>query len=380
MALGLDISNVVTISVSAAPAGLDNFSINNLLIVTKEIPVSSEVAAADYGVYRNANDVGIDWGTDSVVYTLAQLIFSQSPNILTGGGELIIQQIATSGVTLATAMGTASNTLGLFYGGVVPAYFADGTEIAAAATYAQTNRKLLFVGRYQTADLAASGVLYNIHAANQHYARGLFYSLGESECLEMAAAYAGRAMSTDFSGSQTTQTMHMKDLANVVGDTGLTQTILNNAKTVGADTYGYYVGLPKVFSTGANEFYDDVYNLNWIFYALQVAGFNAIAQTSTKIPQTEPGIAALTGAYLDVVEQGVSNGFIAPGRWTSSDTFGNPDDFRRNILENGYYIYSLPVTLQTRADREAREAPLIQIGIKFSGAVHSSSVIIYANP
>jgi len=117
----------------------------------------------------------------------------------------------------------------------------------------------------------------------------------------------------------------------------------------------------------------------WLAFALEVAGFNAIAQTSTKIPQTEPGMAILKGAYTDVLTQAVVNGFIAPGSWNSAVRFGNPADLLANVLEQGWYIYSAPVTQQSQTEREDREAPLVQIAVKYAGAIHSTNVVVFVN-
>ena len=72
----------------------------------------------------------------------------------------------------------------------------------------------------------------------------------------------------------------------------------------------------------------------------------------------------------------VNNGIVAPGTWNGAIPFGNPDDFKRNIEERGYYIYSLPISQQSQTDREARKAPVVQIALKFAGAIHSSEVIV----
>jgi hypothetical protein len=56
-----------------------------------------------------------------------------------------------------------------------------------------------------------------------------------------------------------------------------------------------------------------------------------------------------------------------------------PEDFNRNIGDFGFYIYSLPVALQANADRIARLAPTVQIALKYSGAIHVTSVIVNVN-
>ena len=70
---------------------------------------------------------------------------------------------------------------------------------------------------------------------------------------------------------------------------------------------------------------------------------------------------------------------MAPGSWTSSETFGDPVIFANNILTRGYYIYSLPIVQQSSVEREERKAPLVQIAIKRAGAIHTSDVIVLVN-
>lgn len=378
----LSINNIVTVSVVNPPAGLLAYAINNLCIFTKETPLTA--FSSGYGIYVNAAAVAVDFGTTSEVYAQAQNIFAQTPNILTGDGKLIIVKQA-SGDTLAVAADLAVTSLGLFFGGfLVAGYSPVDAEYTAAATWAQANKKLLFVSSHLTSSLTNTTGLFDIiHDAKQENAIMQLYTTSAVEARKAIAAFAGRGMSTNFSGSQTTSTMHMKDLVNIVPDTGITQTILDSALSTGVNCYASFGGggqsIGKVFCSGANSFFDDVYNKLWLSNALEVAGFNAIATTAYKLPQTEAGVATLKGAYIDVLNQAIRNGFIAPGSWNSSDTFGNPDDLRRNVLESGYYIYSQPVVLQSQVDRAARKAPVIQIAIKFAGAIHSSNVIVNVN-
>lgn len=373
----LNLNNIVTISVNEPPAGLSDFQINNLLILTKEIPLIAP-ANGSFATYLAPSDVATDWGTTSEAYKMAVLIFSQSPNILSGGGELIIAPQGLS-ETLADAI-TRMMPL-IFFGGVLSAgYSASDAEFLAAAIVCQAGRKLLAVPSYLAASLNSGGLFFQINALSEHYARCLLYTLDNQVSARlMAAAYFGRALSTDFTGSATCQTMFGKDLVGVLPDPGITQTILDLCKTIGADVYATVSGLPKVFSTGGNQFFDQVYNLTWFVFALQVAGANAIITTSTKLPQTEPGMAVLKGAYINILKAAVVNGYLAPGAWNSPELFGNPEDLKRNVLQTGFYIYSQPVNQQAQTDRVARKAPLVQIAGKEAGAIQSSAVIVNIN-
>jgi len=84
----------------------------------------------------------------------------------------------------------------------------------------------------------------------------------------------------------------------------------------------------------------------------------------------------LKNAYGTVCERAVRSGILGTGlTWNSAERFGDPEDFDRNIDENGYYIYSLPIAQQSQADREDRLAPVVQIALKFAGSIHSSDLI-----
>jgi hypothetical protein len=227
---------------------------------------------------------------------------------------------------------------------------------------------------------APGGMLDLLRTGTKTHTRGLYYNDGTAlDTQLMAAAYAGRALSTNFSGSNTTQTMHLKTLAGVTPDPSVDQTALTACLTAGVDTYVNIAGTPSLFTSGANQFFDEVYNELWLKFALQNAGYNYLRNTSSKIPQTETGIEGLKNEYRKVCDQAVNNGFIGPGAWTSSTVFGDPAALIRSVKDIGYYAYSLPVSQQLTADRTARRAPLIQIAIKTQGAVHSSNVLVNVN-
>lgn len=380
----ISVTNFVNVSVSTPPKGFRDYQVNNLAIFTKETPVNTNITASNPGVYVSPADVAADWGSGSEVVAQANLIFAQSPNILDGSGQLIIFPMQ-SGDVLATVI--AAGIQKAFFGGALYAGYAPSdAEILAAMVVVQDLRVKLFASSHLTASLVpTTGVFWIVQSAAGTRTRCLLYTEGATalNARKFAAAYAGRALSTDFNAPATTATMHLKTLVGITPDSGISQTILNDAITVGADTYpsvgagAQYIG--KVYSTGANDFFDNVYNLDWLVFGLQIAGVNALATTGTKLPQTEPGVAVLKGAYITVLQQAVSNGFIAPGAWNSSELFGNPSDLKRNILNLGYYVWSLPVNQQLQSQREQRIAPIIRIAVKYAGAIQKSNVVVSIN-
>lgn len=435
-----------------------------------------------YSAYLTPTQVGLDFGTGSKTFAMANAVFSQQPNILTGGGQLIIilMAVAQQTLTLSAApasgsfavtynantsalinwndrpsviqtklqavaglgqvqvtgsinstvltvilngvygaglsLGTSTNTLNgsititdaasvvgetiaaavnrtvgtvQFFGILVNESCGTGqvipsADVTALAAVVLPLLKIAFMVTNASADLTpVSGMIAVLTSSGFTNTRMLAYldtsSSGVTNALVMAASYAGLGLSVNFNGSLTTTTMHLKVLGGVAPDPSITQVLLNQAVAVGADTYVSLQGVPAVFCSGANQFYDQVYNLLWFQGALQIAGFNYLAQTGTKIPQTETGMDGLKGAYRAVCEQAVTNGYCAPGSWTSATTFGNNAQLLANVSQRGYYIFSQPVTQQLQTARAARQAPLVQIALKQAGAIQSSSVIVAIN-
>ena len=249
---------------------------------------------------------------------------------------------------------------------------ADALLIETAKTV-QTMDKLWLVGSSTVGDI--KGVFTTILSSGLTHTRCLYYSASADDAFDFAAGYAGRGLSIDFAGFGTAHTMHGKEIVGLDVDSAITQTILTDCKNAGVDFYGDF-GVPKVFTSGANQFFDQIYSRLAFKLRLSIAGFNFLTTTNTKIPQTEEGMNGLKGAYRKVCQQFVQAGVFAPGTWNSSTTFGKPEDHKRNIAGFGYYIYSLPISAQSQADRAARKAPATYIACKDSGAIHSADVSV----
>ncbi len=480
----LPISTIVNVSVSEAQTGAGQYNTSNIGLFTREAYQNS-FGDLGYKIYLGPQEVAVDWGTDSETYKMSVKIFSQQPNILAGGGYLVIipfedtapvvaQQTITlsavpasgdyklhylsdvtaviadgvdaaalqvlirtlSGLEAATVTGseaagfvvtmtgvtgpaalmtvsdnslqtaapvnvsvtvattragttTSTETLAeavtrtvdlVQYFGILAAEITGQVDMLAAADVVQALNKIAFFVSRNSSSVNEGGQLDLLRSGGYTQSRGLYYGgADDSSALGMSAAYAGRMLCVNFSGNKTTLTANLKVLRTVQPDPSMDATLYNLCKIAGADIYASIQGNPAVISFGANKFFDQVYNLRWFVGAIQIAGFNYLYQTSTKIPQTESGMDGLRGAWIGVCEQGVFNQYVAPGQWNSPDTFGNLQLFLENVAQQGYYIYTQPIAQQSQADREDRIAPLGQIAIKEAGAFQSSDVIIYVN-
>ena len=170
--------------------------------------------------------------------------------------------------------------------------------------------------------------------------------------------------------------MNLKTLTGIAPDTGLSDNALLSAQQNGVDLYVNQGGVSVVLSNSNNGYTDDVEYILWLKKTLEVTGFNYLRQTNTKIPQTEVAMTGFRNALSQVFEQSIRNGAIAPNVWNNSIPFGDPETFKRNIEETGYYLYSIPVSKQSQTDREARKAPVVQTAAKGSGAIHFADIIV----
>lgn len=105
----LSIQNFVNVTIRETPTLLGEINPNNLLLITTERPSNID----QYRSYFNARQVGLDYGTNSETYALASVIFSQSPNILTGNGKLIIAPFTSATSATRGHFTTASLTANL---------------------------------------------------------------------------------------------------------------------------------------------------------------------------------------------------------------------------------------------------------------------------
>lgn len=487
----LPITNVINVTIENTPTGLAIPNVNNLLLLTTESPSNLEV----FGNYVSAAQGAGIYGTNSVTAAMLNAIFSQTPNPLSGDGQVIIAHTtgvsATSGhfvtesltanlaaiiavtngdikitvnavvqnlanlnfstcVVLAdvaavlqaalidcvvTASSTqitiTSNKVGSSSTVAMAAYSGGGTDLSGGSYFAASSgtatgganssgetvaaaiarilplqffagvitnlnledgaisavaaavqaQDMLFLHHIATStDIA--GIATTIQQASETKTRLLPYLFGGQAAANLyKSAYAGRGYSQDFTGSNTSFTMHLKQLATITPDPVISgsETLYLACQTAGCDPYVSTQGFPMVSSTGGNDYFDNEYSNLAFKFALEIAGFNYLAGTNTKVPQTEPGMNGLKAAYIGICEQFVTNGELAPGSWGSSETFGDPQTFLNNIMQNGYYVYSMPVALQTQAARAARTAPLVQIAAKRAGAIQQSTVIVIIN-
>jgi hypothetical protein len=192
------------------------------------------------------------------------------------------------------------------------------------------------------------------------------------------ASLIGRMATVNFNAAGTTITPMYKQEPGVSAET-LTQ---SQAAALNANNYNYYANFNNNTAIIVNgmvasgQFLDTVWGVDWLANAIQTNVYNALLTATTKIPQTDAGNNQIAGAIGSACVQGVANGLLAPGTWTSGG-FGQIKN--GSFLPNGYYIFVPPISTQAQADRSARKSVPIQVAAKLAGAIHTVNVTINVN-
>lgn len=356
---GLDFTNVQSVSDIADVIKARNLDVDITVNAGMIVFTSKR-----YGSYGTNSGIIINTVTGvSVIDISGQSYLDASNGTYSDGTD-------ADGESLSDAVAAALQQV--YFGGILTTQVVDDTTLFANSTAIQSLDCDYFEVISSLTDISNIGA--TIKAAGNSKTRLLAYSLEGGKVA--VATYATIAKSVNYNGISTANTLNLKTLTGVIADTGLSDTYVLSANTNGVDIYGNTGGLSVVYSNDNNGYTDDIENQLWFKKAIEVAGFNYLRQTNTKIPQTEAGMAGLKNAYAQVCERGIRNGVIGAGQWNTAVPFGDPETFTRNIAEKGYYVYSIPISQQSQTEREARKAPIVQIAIKLSGAFHFSEVII----
>ncbi len=140
--------------------------------------------------------------------------------------------------------------------------------------------------------------------------------------------------------------------------------------------YYTYFGDSAMLAEGvmaSGKFFDERHGLDWLQNAIETNVFGYLYTRTTKVPQTDKGVASLVQQVEKACREGVNNGLLAPGVWNGMD-LGEVSS--GDFLPKGFYVYAQPVAEQNQSDREARKAPPIQVIAKGAGAIHFADITV----
>ncbi|NMP26848.1 DUF3383 domain-containing protein [Rahnella sp. SAP-1] len=377
MAQGLPVSNVVSVDVIMSPTAATGRNFGSLLILgtSTVIPVSERLR-----LYSAAADIGTDFGVESEEYKAATTFFAQSPAPTQVYVGRWAKTLATAEAGSVETMLQAVNAVldynswyGLTIADSAPLAAVDILSAAAAIESAGVSRIMAITSAdaailttTSTTDLASK-----LKAAS--YGR-TFIQYSSTNSYAAVSAF-GRAFTVDFTGSNTTLTMKFKQEPTVTYETITTsQAAAIDAKN--CNVFAYYANDTAILQQGVmsnGDFFDERHGLDWLQNYVQTNLYNLLYTSTTKIPQTDPGVTRLLTNVEKSMDQAEKNGLIAPGVWNGAD-IGQLSS--GDTLTKGYYAYAPAVSSQAQSDREARKSPTIQVACKLAGAIHFADVQI----
>ena len=247
-------------------------------------------------------------------------------------------------------------------------------ESKALAVFAQANDIL----SYDVFDSASNlekditNVVWDIKLSGLENYRMIYRKDGDRK---VATAEMTRLHTVNFNNENSAITLNLKELKGIVSE-DYSEDEIKKAKKVGIDLYTNFGDLPKLLTSGANGWADNVYNIIAIKNYIQTDVFNLLGTTGTKLAQIKRDV----NKIVDTIEKTLilfrKANVIGAGTWNSPDTFGDEALFRRSILTNGYFVFAQSLNDQVQSDRTARKSVPIQIALKLSGSIHSVDVLI----
>lgn len=264
-----------------------------------------------------------------------------------------------------------------WYSAVLACDYTDEEVLAVAQTIeAASPSRILAVTLTDSAELDPNQITSLGHKLKESNLQRTF-TVYSSTSRYVAASVLGRMSTVNFEGSNTTITLKFKQCPSITAE-NLRTSQASALKKNNVNVFVKYDNDTQILQEGTmcgGWFIDERHGLDWIQNYVQNAIWNLL-YSSKKVGQDESGSTTLVTTVSNAIEQGVRNGLVAPGTWTS-DGFGVLE--RGDYLSTGYYVYITPLDEQSQADREARKAPPIQVAIKLKGAVHFVDVMINVN-
>lgn len=325
------------------------------------------------------------WNGERFVIKSATTGTSSTVSVVTNTG-LSAQMGLDSGTTMingnqAESLEEAINVL-LDYPSWYGLYLCEDVEdeeIQAAATLIQaaSPSRIMAFTTSDTAELDGARqdtLCSKLKSAGINRAIAVYTSSGQAA----GASVLGRMATVNFNGSNTTITLKFKQLPGVPAEY-LRTSQADSLRDKNVNVFAAYQNDTSILQEGitcGGWFIDETHGLDWLQDTIQTAVWNLLYTSTTKIGQDEAGSTSIVSTITRALDQGVTNGLIAPGVW-QGDEFGELS--KGDTLSTGYYVYIQPLAEQLQADREARKAPPVQIAVKLRGAVHSVDVSIIVN-
>ena len=356
----LTLNEIVNVSVtlSGLPAARNGFDTG--LIIGPATAIST---AARLKTYTSA-DAMLDDGFEAAdaEYKAALVYFSQTPK----PSKLMIG-VKGSSEQLIDALKACRDKSTAWY--IAYLIGAEKADITAAAAWVEAQEGTVLF--YDTADAdtlsgASGNVFETLKALKYERTLGVYAEEGTYK----AVALMGYALAANDGTANSAYTLAYKSLRGCA-PTSVTAAQLETVKGNNGNIYIQRAETYDVFEQGvmaSGEHFDTRIGLDQLAYNIQRSGVDLLANSNTKVPQTEAGMTQIKTAFAAECDKAVRTGFLAPGVWNGPEVLSLKTG---DALSAGYLIQSDPMSEQTAAERASRKAPAIYVALKLAGAIES---------
>lgn len=374
---------VVDINGIASPvAGLDFTGTTNLNGVATVIQAALAGATCIYNASQNRFEIeSVATGPTSTISFLSAGAGTDISGMLNGLGQPGDGSYVANGIAAETALAAVTlfdEQFGQTWYAVTVLGAVDSDHEAIGPFIESADNKHLYGVSTQEAGVLSSVVTTDIASLMQalKLSRSIVQYSGSNPY--SVCSLFGRALTVDYNGQNTVITLKFKQEPGIVPE-NITSTQADALEAKNCNVFVAYNDGTAILEQGVTcngDYIDELTGTDWLAVTIMAAIYNLMITLPTKIPQTDDGIHLLTNVIESVCSQGVSNGLLAPGVWTSGGfgTLATGD-----LLPKGFYVFAPPVASQSAADRAARKAPSIKVAAKLAGAVHSADLAIEVN-
>jgi len=369
------VENVIQINTRISPAGLSTANFAKALLFAKKSEAPAGFVVDTTRTYYSPQALAADFPTTSETYKAGVKWLGGTP----ATNSLTVWATNPVDTTITTTLTKAFNLNWWFWSLFTKDVLANETSVLAIAAWCETNNIAFPNSQTDGAAVEIRNPAVTDDIVSQLKTLGYRMTFTVPHATDPYAAYAfiKHFAAVNYSATNSTITGEFKKSPGVaaedLSDTEYSAMIAKGAvfysqlDLQGATDSGRW--LNTVTHSSYGEYVDDVVNLAAFVNSLRVGLYNALANQTTKLPQTPVGQAVLNGAAARVGQQYVTNNYLGARNYV------NPDTGLTDYTE-GYEVLTLPEEILdlSDADRAARKAAPIRMRIFRSGAIHSVQI------
>lgn len=377
--MSYDVSNIIRINTRISPAGLLTANFGSAMLFAKSDELPSGFAADTFRTYSSVAALAQDFPATTDTYKAGSKWLGSTPAV----PSLTVWATDTDDAAITDTLDKAFNMNWWYWTLFTDDVLAVAADVLLIASWAENNNVMFINNQTGTAANAIRDPGVTNDIATQLTTLGYRHVYTAAHATD---GYAGTALAKHFaavnySADNSTITGEFKKSPGVaaedLSDTAASAmqratkkaTFYSVLDLQGATDSGRW--LNTITHSTYGEYIDDVVNLDAFTNYLRVGLYNALANQTTKLPQTPVGQAVLIGAAKRVCEQYVRNNYLGPRNYTDPDTGLDAYTIGYEILTKPEDILNL-----SDADRSARRAAPIRVRIFRSGAIHTVDVTV----